>query len=63
MEENVAVMVNIEIFNTVIQYLSTQPFNEVAGLIQSMGQSPGLTQTQIGKLREMPEASEEKAPE
>lgn len=61
MEETVAVMVNAETFNAVMQFLSTQPFNEVAGLIQNMGQSPGLTPSQVDMLNP-PEAKIE-APE
>lgn len=50
MEENVAILVNIETFNIVMNFLSTQPFNKVANLIQGMSQSPGITQSLIDKM-------------
>lgn len=60
MEENVAVLVSMETFNAAMQFLATQPFNQVAGLIQNLQQSGGITAEQIALLNPQPE---EEAPE
>ena len=51
MEETVAVVVKLDTFNAVMNFLSTQPFNQVAGLINGMGESPGVTQTEISRMK------------
>ena len=62
MEENIAVVVSLQVFEGVMQFLATQPYNSVAGLIQNLSQSQGLTETQLTRLQPEPEP-EEKAPE
>ena len=49
-EEVVSILVNVKVFNEAMQFLSTQPFNQVAGLIQNLGQSPGLFQSHLDKM-------------
>lgn len=60
-QEVVAVLVGAEVFKAALQYLSEQKFNEVAGLLDALGKSPGVSQEHVERMNVQPELEE--APE
>ena len=55
-----AVLVTAELFAGLQQYLFARPYNEVANLIQAMGQSPALQQPQLDHLNTFGQVADEK---
>jgi len=58
MDNTVAVLFSVQDLQKVMEYLTTQPFGEVAGLFNMIQQQKTLTQEQVDKLQEKDEAPE-----
>jgi len=50
MDEVVSVLIPKELFNALMIYLGTQPYNDVAGLVNGFAQGQGFTAEQLEAL-------------
>jgi hypothetical protein len=50
MEENVAVVVPVQQIQSLMDYLSTKPYNEVTSFFNMINGWPGITQDQVDDL-------------
>jgi hypothetical protein len=59
MKEKVAVVVPITEVQSLVNYLSTKAYSEVAGIFEAIPKWPGITQEQVDMLLSPPDPAED----